>query len=472
MHEEKELSKIDKPPKELSRYEKDFEVIEILGTGNFGAVLKCRNRLDKEFYAVKQVKFEIEDTAEQENQLKEISMMAKLGSHKNIVRYFSSWIEKIPPELLKTARVDEDDEEDYWAGYGPIEDEGDEEPQDVRVIFIQMELSPGISMDKWLMNPERKVDPMQSLYIFLQIVDALNFVHNTGIIHRDLKPENILMEACKTETKRASLMRKNSISSSFEDGVFSVDSMFCNHNFERFTCKLADFGLATTDEPGDVEGEADGRSRYSEGELAVERNPLTRRKTTGIGTKLYAAPEQLSGVVVTGTPSSSRTQSLVPARTNSRTTSKGGGSVFTYDDKVDIFPLGLTLVGLFCPPCNTVEQYLQLNALRSQKLPAGFQENYPREAALALELIDPNPNKRPNAYEVQLTCLGWLRRASSLGLDTGIEEGNGGEVESLREKIQELEKKNEVLAKRVERLSVAVPGDEVGGLGGGLPIVD
>ena len=155
-------------------------MIEILGTGNFGAVLKCRNRLDKEFYAVKQVKFEIEDTAEQENQLKEISMMAKLGSHKNIVRYFSSWIEKIPPELLKTARVDEDDEEDYWAGYGPIEDEGDEEPQDVRVIFIQMELSPGISMDKWLMNPERKVDPMQSLYIFLQIVDALNFVHNTG----------------------------------------------------------------------------------------------------------------------------------------------------------------------------------------------------------------------------------------------------------------------------------------------------
>ena len=57
-------------------------------------------------------------------------------------------------------------------------------------------------------------------------------------------------------------------------------------------------------------------------------------------------------------------------------------------------------------------------------------------------------------------------------MDTGIEEGNGGEVESLREKIQELEKKNEVLAKRVERLSVAVPGDEVGGLGGGLPIVD
>jgi hypothetical protein len=36
-----------------SRFENDFEVLAILGKGNFGTVKKCRNRLDDSLYAVK-----------------------------------------------------------------------------------------------------------------------------------------------------------------------------------------------------------------------------------------------------------------------------------------------------------------------------------------------------------------------------------------------------------------------------------
>lgn len=36
-----------------SRFTNDFEVLETLGSGNFGKVLKCRNKLDGSMYAVK-----------------------------------------------------------------------------------------------------------------------------------------------------------------------------------------------------------------------------------------------------------------------------------------------------------------------------------------------------------------------------------------------------------------------------------
>lgn len=33
--------------------------------------------------------------------------------------------------------------------------------------------------------------------IFCQIIDALNYLHNSGLIHRDLKPMNIFLDGSK-----------------------------------------------------------------------------------------------------------------------------------------------------------------------------------------------------------------------------------------------------------------------------------
>ena len=38
---------------QISRFDNDFETVETLGAGNFGKVIKCRNKLDKSMYAVK-----------------------------------------------------------------------------------------------------------------------------------------------------------------------------------------------------------------------------------------------------------------------------------------------------------------------------------------------------------------------------------------------------------------------------------
>jgi serine/threonine protein kinase len=54
-------------------------------------------------------------------------------------------------------------------------------------LFIQMHLYPE-TLSSWLKRPGRTVvNWQQSFDIFIQIVEALRFIHSQGIIHRDLK---------------------------------------------------------------------------------------------------------------------------------------------------------------------------------------------------------------------------------------------------------------------------------------------
>ncbi|CAE8619425.1 unnamed protein product, partial [Polarella glacialis] len=34
----------------------------------------------------------------------------------------------------------------------------------------------------------------EARYVFLQLADALRYIHSKGVVHRDLKPENILVD--------------------------------------------------------------------------------------------------------------------------------------------------------------------------------------------------------------------------------------------------------------------------------------
>lgn len=79
------------------RFGTDFEELEFLGAGGFGSVVKCRpaNRTSTQsgpFYAVK--KIPVDETADSSRWvLREASNLARLH-HKNIVRYFSAWMER------------------------------------------------------------------------------------------------------------------------------------------------------------------------------------------------------------------------------------------------------------------------------------------------------------------------------------------------------------------------------------------
>ena len=72
-----------------SRFSSEFETIEVLGSGAFGRVFKCRNTLDMGVYAIKRVA----RNAVAQNAMREVQMLAKISPHQHVTRYFNAWIE-------------------------------------------------------------------------------------------------------------------------------------------------------------------------------------------------------------------------------------------------------------------------------------------------------------------------------------------------------------------------------------------
>lgn len=77
---------------EVNRYDHDFLQLAVLGSGNFGAVYKCLNKIDGLYYAVKQVKTNTRSKASRNEGLQEAyALAASSMSEDNIyvIRYHS-----------------------------------------------------------------------------------------------------------------------------------------------------------------------------------------------------------------------------------------------------------------------------------------------------------------------------------------------------------------------------------------------
>lgn len=117
-------------------------------------------------------------------------------------------------------------------------------------LYIQMQLCRKENLKDWMAQRcllEQR-EHNQCLDIFLQIADAVDFLHSKGLMHRDLKPSNIF---------------------------FTMDDVV----------KVGDFGLVTAMDQEEDEDEPS----------ALTPAPLLTRHTGQVGTKLYMSPEQLSG---------------------------------------------------------------------------------------------------------------------------------------------------------------------------------
>ncbi|KAJ5191714.1 Serine/threonine-protein kinase GCN2 [Penicillium cinerascens] len=75
----------------LSRYHQDFDEAGHLGRGGFGQVVKARNKLDGRFYAVK--KISQTSAAALKDTLSEIMLLSRLN-HPYVVRYYTAWLEE------------------------------------------------------------------------------------------------------------------------------------------------------------------------------------------------------------------------------------------------------------------------------------------------------------------------------------------------------------------------------------------
>jgi eukaryotic translation initiation factor 2-alpha kinase 4 len=77
-----------------SRLNTEFEVIGIVGEGAFGQVLKVKNKLDDLYYAIKRISIQSDNNSYMNKQItREIQLLSRLN-HENVVRYYSTWVEK------------------------------------------------------------------------------------------------------------------------------------------------------------------------------------------------------------------------------------------------------------------------------------------------------------------------------------------------------------------------------------------
>lgn len=266
------------------------------------------------------------------------------------------------------------------------------------LLFIQMQLCTTTLRD-WLVKrneeishtTDGQVDKSAVVEIFRQVVEGVSYIHSQALLHRDLKPRNIFLQGLRHPKEER----------------------------YSFQVKIGDFGLARKEvvvSPG------------ASSPLASLIEPLTPLfspgcsgkdvPTAGVGTCTYASPEQLRNNI--------------------------------YDNKADIYSLGIILFELYCPFGTEMERVKSIKDLRQGRLPEDFCEKWPEESKLILEMVAENSGNRPTAES--LLELGFLK-AKHTQLSDHLREKVKEQASEIIELRKMLLKKDEELDARMDEVS-------------------
>ena len=276
-------------------------------------------------------------------------------------------------------------------------------------LYIQMQYCSHNTLQFFLEQREKssKVDMARVLQIFLQVAKGLTYVHGTGLIHRDLKPANCFLLA---------------------DG----------------TVKIGDFGLSRHSSVATammLGGAIPGASDTGSSTSSPPKRGMGRSKgstggdiTAGVGTLLYASPEQLSGR--------------------------------DYDAKTDIYSLGMMLFEMSHPAFTTLmERTIVLSNAHKLSFPEEWSvpRDHPEIEDLVLRMLQPLPKSRPSAAEVVRGIESMQGKHMVLELDyfeEGTQGGDGDGIVSVVLRVEAEEKEGLLhrLVKEVRQLCEAGPG--------------
>ncbi|KAF2369072.1 Protein kinase domain [Trinorchestia longiramus] len=205
-------------------------------------------------------------------------------------------------------------------------------------LYIQMELCDTKTLKEWLLRNTERPKP-KVLKFFLDIVNAVEHIHDMHMMHRDLKPSNIF---------------------------FSL--------YHEDVLKVGDLGLVTHIAEDDGVAVHDPRTPSSPtDEHAKSRSTMTERQqkqhTAFAGTTIYMSPEQLRKE--------------------------------EYDYKVDIYSMGLILFEMLWAMGTDSERVHVLDKVRELQFPEGFKEAHPEEYDLLQLMLHADPQKRPTTRGIR-----------------------------------------------------------------------
>lgn len=215
-----------------------FSDLKFIGSGAFSIVFSALHLLDKNTYALKCIPLP-NDKNKIKEKTREILFLSRL-SHKNIIRYYNSWIEFIPNKIPKfiTNNIEKIVE---------IESNLD------IFLFLQMECV-DITLKNFLDLNKKPIPNTNIKSIMIQLVNAIEYLHKNNVIHCDLKPDNIMLK-------------------------------YLNGNY---ILKLTDFGIASIDGISNLDYRYYGSCLYSAPELDNSNfKPSTSTDIYSLGIILY-----------------------------------------------------------------------------------------------------------------------------------------------------------------------------------------
>ncbi|XP_072929704.1 eIF-2-alpha kinase GCN2 [Epargyreus clarus] len=383
-----------------SRLNIEFEVLAWLGKGAFGDVLKVQNKLDGGFYAIKHVKLNPKSVELNKKITREVKLLSRLN-HENVVRYYNAWIETITETEVEDSSVVEESSEikspakkktvdslvdvvaklgqevkvNWSMSDGPVqirdessesEEESDDEPDSwFNIMKPEDDTSSGIEFEvdsnKSQSIPTEDISEAprsqlkQVLYIQMEFCEknTLRQAIDNGLYQEHFRAWRLFREILEG---LAHVHQKGMIHRDLKPVNIFLDSN--DH------VKIGDFGLATKVFTG----------------LPIDDKPKSAEEADGlltgkVGTALYVAPElQQSNTKV------------------------------IYNQKVDIYSLGIILFEMFHAPFETgTERYTVLTNLRDENIimPKDFvRGDNSKQIHVIRWLLDHDASLRPTSAEL------------------------------------------------------------------------
>ncbi len=200
-----------------------------------------------------------------------------------------------------------------------------------KTLFIQMEFCEGKTLQH-LLNSSKSLSREEKNNLISQILEALSYIHEQNMIHRDLKPTNIFLDkdfnvklgdfglATTKEKKLEEISKENT--KIFEKKTKNFE------NYEEKSTKIENYEEKSK-KIGNYKEKIDNYKEKSE----ISQDFL-RTFSKGIGTPLYASPEQqIAG---------------------------------KYNEKIDMYSLGLIIFEVYYKMNSDMERFKVLMNLREK----------------------------------------------------------------------------------------------------------
>ena len=152
------MDQLKKKEYEVGNKLSDFEIIKELGKGSYGTVYTVRSLVNSNVYVMKKMELNHLKPRQQQECYREVSILKKV-SHQNIIKYYSSFLEK---EILY-------------------------------IIMEYAELGDLYSLIKHYKKHSKYFDEIDLWKISSEVLLGLEYLHSQNIIHRDIKCLNLFI---------------------------------------------------------------------------------------------------------------------------------------------------------------------------------------------------------------------------------------------------------------------------------------